>query len=44
MAGKAKENRDEWELKLITAVEELGVTAGAATVNKRAVEVKIKNV
>ena len=44
MAGKARENRDEWELKLITAVEELGVTAGAATVNKRAVEVKIKNV
>ena len=45
MAAKAKEARDEWEIKLITALEELElVTRGTAPVNKRVVELKVQSV
>ena len=35
MAGKAKEVRDEWEIKLISAVEELNIAATTAPTNKQ---------
>ena len=45
IAAKAKEARDEWEIKLITALEELElVTTGTAPVNKRVVELKVQSV
>ena len=44
MAAKAKEARDEWEIKLITALEELELVSGTAPVNKRVVELKVQSV
>ena len=44
MAGKAKEARDEYEIRLITALEELELTVASAPNNKRVLELKIQAV
>ena len=44
MAGKAKEWRDECEIKLISALEELDISVTSAPKNKRILELKIQNV
>ena len=44
MAGQAKEARDEWEVKLITSIEELNIAAITVPANKRVIEVKIRKV
>ena len=44
MAGQARDNRDEWEVKLISAIEGLNVSATAESVNKRVIIGKIKKV
>ena len=44
MAGQAKDLRDEWEIKLLTDVEELNVAAAATPANARVIEGKIKKV
>ena len=37
MAGQAKEMRDEWELKLFSALEELNVATEADLVKRRVI-------
>ena len=44
MAGKAKEARDEYEIRLITALEELELTVTSAPNNQRVLELKIQAV
>ena len=44
MAGQAKELRDEWEIKLLSDVEELNVASAASPENARVIEGKIKKV
>ena len=44
MASKAKEWRDECEIKLISALEELDISVASAPKNKRTLELKIQNV
>jgi hypothetical protein len=44
MAGQAKELRDEWEIKLLSDVEELNVAAAATPANTRVIDGKIKKV
>ena len=44
MAAKAKEIRDESETDLITAIEELNIAAAISPVNKRVIDVNIRNV
>ena len=44
MAGQARDNRDEWEVNLISAIEGLNVSATAESVNKRVIIGKIKRV
>ena len=44
MAGQAKELRDEWEIKMLTAVEELNLAATAAPANARVIHGRIKKV
>ena len=44
MAGQAKELRDEWEIKLLSDVEELNVAAAATPANARVIDGKIKKV
>ena len=43
MAARAKEDRDEWEIKLICALEELDLVVGGAT-SKCVLEIKIREV
>ena len=44
MAGKAKEWRDECEIRLISALEELEISVTSAPKNRRISELKIQNV
>ena len=44
MAGQAKDLRDEWEIKLLTDVEELNMAAAVTPANARVIEGKIKKV
>ena len=44
MAAKAKEDRDELEVKLICALEELDLAVGGAPKSKRVLELKIREV
>ena len=44
MAARAKEDRDEWEIKLICALEELDITVSLANKSKRGIELKIRDV
>ena len=44
MAARAKEERDEWEIKLICALEELDITVSLANKSKRGIELKIREV
>ena len=41
MAAKAKEDRDELEVKLICALEELDLTVGGAPKSKRVLELNL---
>ena len=43
MAARAKEDRDEWEIKLICALEELDLVVSGAK-SKRVLEIKIREV
>ena len=42
IAGQARDHRDEWEVKLISAIEGLNVSSTAESVNKRVITGKIK--
>ena len=44
MAAKAQDVRDEWEIMLISALEELDIAVISAPKNKRVLELKIQNV
>ena len=44
MTGQAKDLKDEWEVKLLTDVDELNVAAAATPANARVFEGKIKKV
>ena len=44
MAGQAKEQRDEWEVKLVNAIEELNIATEGEPVNKRVIVGKINKV
>ena len=44
MTGQARDLKDEWEVKLLTDVEELNVAAAATPANARGIEGKIKKV
>ena len=44
MAGQAKEQRDEWEIKLISSIEELNIAAESEPANKRVIDGKIRKV
>ena len=44
MAGQDKDLRDEWEIKLLTDVEELNMAAAVTPANARVIEGKIKKV
>ena len=44
MAGQAKEMRDEWEVKLVSAIEELKIATEADPVNRRVITGKINKV
>jgi hypothetical protein len=44
MAGQAKEQRDEWEFKLNSTIEELNIAASKEPANKRVIFGKIKKV
>ena len=44
MAGQAKEQRDEWEVKLVNSIEELNIVTETEPVNKRVIIGKVKKV
>ena len=45
MAGQqAKEQRDVWEVKLISSIEELNIAAETEPANKRVIDGKIRKV
>ena len=44
MAAQAKEMRDEWEVKLYKAIEELNIATEADPVNKRVIIGKVNKV
>jgi hypothetical protein len=44
MAGQAKEQRDEWEVKLFNSIEVLNIAAATEPANKRVIIGKMKKV
>ena len=44
MAGQAKEQRDEWEIKLVNSIGELSIAVETEPVNKRVILGKINKV